>query len=166
MNRKTTSLILIWAMVLSVAVISSALADSGKEESSPKLVNSPLGRLIVGNIGRLLVLRSELNMTDDQRKSIAAEIKGHKNEIKPVAKEVFEKRQALREAVINKPGDEKAIMAAANDLGKAIGNAAVLTSKVVSKVKPVFSPEQQERIKNFRMSSDATVAEWINQIGH
>jgi Spy/CpxP family protein refolding chaperone len=111
------------------------------------------------------VLRSELNITGDQRKKIAAEIKSHKDEIRPVAKEIFEKRQALRDAVLNKPGDQQAIMAAANDLGKAIGDAAVLASKVIAKVKPMLTSEQQERIKNFKMANDRATAEWIGQIG-
>ena len=111
------------------------------------------------------MLRSELNISAEQRKKIAAEIKSHKDEIRPIAKEIFEKRMALRDAVLNKPGDRQAIMAAANDLGKAIGDTAVLASKVIAKVKPVLTSEQQERIKNFRMANDKATAEWISQIG-
>ena len=69
------------------------------------------------------------------------------------------------DAVLNKPGDRQAIMSAANDLGKAIGDTAVLASKVIAKVKPVLTSEQQERIKNFRMANDKATAEWISQIG-
>jgi hypothetical protein len=44
-------------------------------------------------------------------------------------------------------------MTAANYL-KAIGNAAVPVSKVIAQVRPILTPEQQERISNFRMSAD------------
>ncbi|MBI5252463.1 MAG: periplasmic heavy metal sensor [Desulfomonile tiedjei] len=165
MSNRGMFLIIVTALVLTMAAVSSAAADPSKEEGGATLAASPLARLITGNIGRLLVLRSELNVTDQQRKNIAAEIKSRKDEIRPVAKDVFEKRQALREAVLNKPGDEKAIMAAANDLGKAIGNAAVLASRLVAQVKPMLTDEQQERIKSFKMTSDKAVTEWINQIG-
>jgi Spy/CpxP family protein refolding chaperone len=165
MGRKTTGLIMMWALVLSVAAVSSALADSGKEDGGPRFSNSPFGRMVIGNIGRLLVLRSELNVTDEQRKNIAAEIKSHKNDFGPLAKDIFARRQALREAVLNKPGDEKAIMAAANDLGKAIGNAAILASKVAAKVKPMLTEDQQERLKNFKTGSDSAINSWIDQIG-
>jgi len=152
-------------LVLGMVAVPSIAAETAKEHGDPQLSGPPpLGRLIMGNIGRFLVLRSELNITADQKKKIAAEIKSHKDEIRPVVKEIFEKRKALRDAVLNKPGDRQAITAAANDLGKAIGDAAVLASNVIAKLKPVLTSEQQERIKNFRMANDKAVAEWISQI--
>jgi hypothetical protein len=32
--------------------------------------NTPLGRMISGNLGRLMVLRSELNLSDEQRSQV------------------------------------------------------------------------------------------------
>jgi Spy/CpxP family protein refolding chaperone len=165
MNRKVMSAVLVAVLVLGAAAAPSIAAEPVKDDGGAQLAGRPLARLIMGNIGRFLVLRSELNITDDQRKKIAAEIKSHKDEIRPIAKEVFAKRQALRDAVLNKPGDHQAIMTAANDLGKAIGNAAVLASMVVAQVKPMLTPGQQEQIKNFRMSNEKATAEWISQIG-
>lgn len=159
------SAVLVVVLVLGAAAVPSIAAEPVQDDGGVQFASRPLARLIMGNIGRFLVLRSELNITDEQRKKIAAEIKRHKDEIRPIAKEVFEKRQALRDAVLNKPGDKQAIMAAANDLGKAIGDAAVLASKVVAQVKPMLTPEQQERIKNFRMTNDKATSDWISQIG-
>jgi Spy/CpxP family protein refolding chaperone len=165
MSRNVVSAMLVAVLVLGAVAIPSIAAEPVKDDGGAQLAGRPLARLIMGNIGRFLVLRSELNITDEQRKKIAAEIKSHKAEIRPIAKEVFEKRQALRDAALNKPGDKQAIMAAANDLGKAIGDAALLASKVLAQVKPIMTPEQQERIKNFRMTNDKATAEWISQIG-
>lgn len=166
MRRKVVSATLVALLVLGMAAVPSTAAETVKEDEGAQLAGRPpLARLIMGNIGRFLVLRSELNISAEQRKKIAAEIKSHKDEIRPVAKEIFEKRMALRDAVLNKAGDRQAIMAAANDLGKAIGDAAVLASKVIAKVKPVLTFEQQERIKNFRMANDKATSEWISQIG-
>ena len=166
MNRKVVSATLVVLLVLGMAAVPSIAAETVKEDGGAQLAGPPpLARLIMGNIGRLLVLRSELNISAEQRKKIAAEIKSHKDEIRPIAKEIFEKRMAIRDAVLNKAGDRQAIMAAANDLGKAIGDAAVLASKVIAKVKPVLTSEQQERIKNFRMANEKATAEWISQIG-
>lgn len=165
MNKKAMCMILVSALIAGLAAVPSRAADPAKEEGRPTLAGNPLGKLIMGHIGRLLVLKSELNVTDDQRKKIAAEIKSHKDEIRPIAKLIFEKRQALRDSVINNLGDEKTILQASEDLGKAIGRAALLASKVVAKVQPIFTPEQQERIKNFIMGMDEATSEWINQIG-
>ena len=165
MSRKILIAMLVAVLLLGAAPVPSRAAEPVKDDDGVQFASRPLARLIMGNIGRFLVLRSELNITDEQRKKIAAEIKSHKDEIGPIANEVFAKRQALRDAVLNKPGDQQAIMAAANDLGKAIGDAALLASKVVAQVKPMLTPEQQERIKNFRMSNDKATADWISRIG-
>jgi Spy/CpxP family protein refolding chaperone len=166
MSRKAVSVTLVVLLVLGMAAVPSIAAETAKEDGGTQLAGPrPLARLIMGNIGRFLVLRSELNISADQKKKIAAEIKGHKDEIRPVAQEIFEKRTALRDAVLNKPDDRQAIMAAANDLGKAIGDAAVVASKVIAKVKTLLTSEQQERIKNFRMANDKATGEWISQIG-
>jgi hypothetical protein len=55
-------------------------------------------------------------------------------------------------------------MGAANDLGKAIGNAAVPVSKVIARVRLVLTPEQQAHISNFRMSVERAISERINHI--
>jgi len=165
MSRKVVSAVLVAFFVLGAAAIPSIAAEPVKDDDGVQFASRPLARLIMGHIGRFLVLRSELNITDEQKNKIVGEIKSHKDEIRPIAKEIFEKRQALRDAVLNKPGDQQAIVAAANDLGKAIGNAAMLASKVIAKVKPMLTSEQQEQIKNFRVSNDKATAEWISQIG-
>ncbi len=166
MSSKVVSATLMTLLVLGMAAVPSIAAETAKEDGGAQLAGPrPLARLIMGNIGRFLLLASELNISAEQKKKIAAEIKGHKDEIRPVAKEIFEKRQALRDAVLNKPGDRQAITAAANDMGKAIGDAAVLASKVIAKIKPVRTPEQIEHIENFRKAKDKATAEWISQIG-
>jgi Spy/CpxP family protein refolding chaperone len=114
----------------------------------------PIARLIVGNIGRFLVLKPELNITPEQRSKIAATVKSHRDEIRPVAKNVPEKRAALRETVLASPRNEESIRKAANDLAKAIGDSSVLASKVVAEVRTTLTSHQMERIRKFRMESD------------
>jgi Spy/CpxP family protein refolding chaperone len=126
---------------------------------------SPLAKLITGNIGRFLVLRSELGVTNDQKKKIVEIVKSHRDEIRPVVKTILEKRRALREAVVNKPGDETAIRSAATEMGKAIGDAAVLASKVVAQVKPVLTSQQIERIEKFRADTQKATTDWLDQMG-
>lgn len=126
---------------------------------------SPLARLIVGNIGRFLVLRSELDVTPEQRSKIAATVRSHRNKIRPVAKNIIEKRKALRDAVLVTPRNEEAIRKAANDLGKAIGDASVLASKVIAEARTALTPEQIERIRKFRMEKDKAAMAWVEKIG-
>ncbi len=54
---------------------------------------------------------------------------------------------------------------AATEMGKAIGDAAVLASKVVAQVKPVLTSQQIERIEKFRADTQKATADWLDQMG-
>jgi Spy/CpxP family protein refolding chaperone len=117
----------------------------------------PLGQLISGHVGRWMVLRSELNLTDAQKDKIKETLKAKKPEIAKVAKGVWDKRTVLANAVLADQPDEQAIRRAADDLGKAIGDAAVFASKVVGEVRPVLTTEQRDKIQKCRSEcQDAT----------
>jgi Spy/CpxP family protein refolding chaperone len=123
----------------------------------------PLRTLMSGQVGRLLTLRSELDLTAEQKESIHKIVASHKQEIRDVMKPVVEKRRALRDATIATNPDEKAIRAAASDLGSALGNAAVLGSKVKVEVLTVMTPEQKQKIDEFRKHADAAVDHFFDQ---
>ncbi|MBI4961673.1 MAG: Spy/CpxP family protein refolding chaperone [Desulfomonile tiedjei] len=152
------------AAILGMSAPGWAAQPMGGQDPST-LFSSPLARLITGNIGRFLVLRSELNVTPEQRAKIAATVKSHRDEIRPVAKSILEKRSALREAVLATTKNDEAIRKAANDLGKAIGDASVLASKVIGEARTALTPEQIERIHKFRAENNKAAMAWVDQIG-
>lgn len=124
----------------------------------------PLRTLIREEFGRLKKLGSEMDLTSEQREKIRGVLMDRRSEIVGVIKPVVEKRRALREAVMAKDADEVAIRTAANDLGKVIGDAAVLASKVKPEVGKVLTSEQREKIQEFRKQSDKMVDEFIEKI--
>jgi len=121
----------------------------------------PLGRLIRASVGRLITLRAELNITDEQREQLKAIVQAHHDEIAQVVKKLVEKKQALRQAVMAQPADEDAIRAASNAVGKAVGDAAVLGSKIIDEARGVLTPEQLELIKQFLAEHDKSVNEFL-----
>jgi len=145
-----------WLLVGAIALgtVAVPLTAYAAPKTKAELANTPLGRLIVGTIGRLLVLRSELNVTDEQRAKIREVLVGHKPEIAKEVKAVWVKRNALRDLVLSGKGDEAAIRQAADELGKAIGDAAVLGAKIRGEVAPILTDEQRELIKKFRQDND------------
>ncbi len=167
MNKKR--IVIVSAFVVQLALVCMALnawaAEPAAKGDIQALSQTPLAKLITGNIGRFLVLRSELGITADQKKKIIEIVKSHRDEIRPVVKTILEKRRTLREAVVNKPGDEPAIRGAAAEMGKAIGDAAVLASKVVAQVRPVLTSQQIERIEKFRVDTRKATDEWVDQMG-
>jgi Spy/CpxP family protein refolding chaperone len=123
----------------------------------------PLRALMSGQVGRLLTLRSELDLTTEQKESIHKIVESHRQEIRDVIKPVVEKRRALRDATIATTPDEKAIRAAASDLGNALGNAAVLGSKIKAEVVTVLTPEQKQKVDEFRKHADAAVDHFFEE---
>jgi Spy/CpxP family protein refolding chaperone len=112
----------------------------------------------------MLTLRSELQLTDEQREQIKTIVQSHKQEIVTVAKPVVAKHRTLRDAVLADSADEKAIRSAADDLGHSIGDAAVLAAKIKGEVHKVLTTEQQGKIDDFRKHADAAVDEFIQQV--
>lgn len=161
--------ILITALVMAAEIViatpTSWAAGTGADADGSTLGMPPVARLIAGNLGRFLVMASELNVTQQQKQQIRATVKRHREEIKPAAQAVLAKRQALREAVLTKPGDEQAIRQAATELGKVIGDAALVASKVVAEARGALKPDQLERIRQFRLSADKATTEWVGHIG-
>jgi len=123
----------------------------------------PLRMFLQGQIGRMMTLRSELDVTSEQRDAIKKIVDGHRSEIVAVAKPIVEKRRALREATLAQEPNEEAIRTAANDLGKSIGDAAVLASKVKGEVAKVLTPDQIHKIKSFRQESESSVDSFIEK---
>ena len=64
----------------------------------------PLRTLLSGQFGRLLALRSELDVSAEQRTEIRDIVKGHKQELAAALQPVAEKRRALRDATLAEHG--------------------------------------------------------------
>jgi Spy/CpxP family protein refolding chaperone len=146
-----------------MAIAAPPIVRAASKAEHGKWADAPFGRLICGHIGRWMVLRSELNVTDEQKDKIKATIKPRKPEIAKAAKGVWEKRTALVDAVLADQPNEEAIRHAADDLGKAIGDAAVLASKVAGDVRPVLTTEQREKLQKFREDCHVATDKFFQQ---
>ena len=121
----------------------------------------PLMNLIRGQIGRWMVLRSEIDLTADQKQQIASILQSRKAEIIHVVQPISQKRRALRDLVTAGSVDEKAIRAAADDLGHAIGDAAVLAAQIKQQIAPILTDQQHQKITDFRSASDHAVDDFF-----
>jgi Spy/CpxP family protein refolding chaperone len=151
-------------MLVGGVTFQAVAADDGAQPAARKLAGTPLGKLITGRIGRLMVLRSELNLTDEQKAALRTTLKAHRREIAAAVRPLVEKRHALRDAVLADKSDEE-IRAAAADLGKAIGDAAVKGKKLhaLLKDKVHLTDEQVSKIKAFRAGNDAAVESFLEK---
>jgi Spy/CpxP family protein refolding chaperone len=156
--------VVVWILagVVGTAAIAAtpAIYAAAKGEHGKGLIH----QLIAGHIGRLMTLRSELNITDEQKAKIKETLKAEKPEIAKVAKGIWDKRTALVNAVLAGQSDEQTLRKDADELGKAIGDAAVLASKIVGQIKPVLTSEQQEKIKKCREDGQKATAEFFEKV--
>lgn len=162
MKKKVFIAVLAVSGVLGLVMTSTAAA--GPMGLKGRLADTPLGKFITGRIGRVMVLRSELDMTADQRKEIRTIVKSHRAEFLEVARPITEKRRALRDAVLAEVPDEAAIRAASEDLAAVIGDAAVLGATVSSEVREVLTDEQIEKIGQMILDNTLAADEFLDKM--
>jgi len=154
------------ALALGTFSLGVKAADNATDPSpfSTQRSDHPLVNLIRGQIGRWMVLRSDLDLSADQKQQIVTIIQAHKAEILQAMQPVSQKRQALRDAITSASPDEAAIRAAADNLGHAIGDAAVLASKLKQQIAPILTDEQRQKISDFRGQSDHAVDDFFTKM--
>lgn len=155
--------ICLFAAVLAGSVGATGLAAAGPlGDDVPEA--RPLRMLVSGQFGRWLTLRSELNITAEQRDKIRAIVKRHQAELASSLRPVAEQRRALRDATLAENANEAAIRSAADELGKAMGEAAVVGSKIKAEVRAVLTSEQLEKVEKFRRQSETAVDTFLDQV--
>jgi Spy/CpxP family protein refolding chaperone len=143
-------------MVLAGGIVlcGSAWATGEQTPTAGAAADGTTGRPILNFIRkhfkRAGELKSQLNLSDEQKTKIRQSIAGHKTELVQAFKDVQAKRQALRDAALAETATEESIRAAADNLGKAIGDAAVKASQVAGEVRKNLTPEQIAKIRKFR----------------
>ena len=158
------SVVMIGLVVAGLGTVGIAAAPNARPAMGRwQAANTPLGRMITGNIGRLMVLRSELNLSDEQRSQIRDVVVSHRGEVASTVQDVRAKRLALRDAVLAENADEAEIRAAADELGEQIADAAVKASKLKAQIAPILTSEQRKLIMEFLADHDQSVDRFLEQ---
>lgn len=129
------------------------------------LASTPLGRFVSGQIGRLMVLRSDLDLSDEQRGQIRDVLVSRRAQIVDTVKSVREKRLALRDAVLDTDASESDIRTAADQLGDAIADAAVKAAKLRGELAPILTDEQRQTVAGFIAERDDSVTNFLEKAG-
>lgn len=163
-------------IILGTGLMIGLAADrpAGKADAQPRvdgdgqrprgpLADRPAGKFARGARHRLGELVKDLNLTDDQKQQIAKVLKSHKGEILPLVKQVRDDRRALRTAVRAEPIDEKAIRAAAEKLGKDLGDAAVMRAKIRKEIQAILTDAQKAALEKARNDLDTRLDDAITE---
>jgi Spy/CpxP family protein refolding chaperone len=165
MTRTTKVIIgVVVAGLLVTGTVTVALAQADDADGCG-MAHRPIARLLKGHFGRIKQLRQDLNVTAEQRSEIKGIVSEHKQELREAAGEVIAAKRALREATLAENPDEATIRAAADQLGDAIGDAAVIGSKVAGDAREVLTSEQIAMLEQARADGEAAVDQWLSEAG-
>ncbi len=142
---------------LTYAAVPAATAQFG----GGQWAQTPLGKMLSGNLGRMLTLRSELGVTEEQRQQLREVIKSHRSEIAGTVKSLHDARTNLRDSVMKTDASESEIRSAATTLGNAIANAAVQRAELRKEIAPIFTAEQQQLVRESLAENDAAVDKFL-----
>ncbi len=146
----TGGLVLAGGLAWPGSALGQTTSNPAAEASDDQPPRRPILNYLRQHFHRAWELRSKLNLTEEQKAKIRSTIAAQKEEIINLFKTVAEKRRALRDAVLAEIPSEESIRAAADELGKAIGDAAVKASQIAGDLRKNLTTEQLEKIRKFR----------------
>ena len=109
-------------------------------------------------------MRSEMNLTAEQRTRIRDVLASHRAQIAETVKSVHVKRTALRDTVLQGQGEDQ-IRAAAAQLGEVIADASVKAAKLRNELAPILTEDQRKLIGKFVAEQDQAVGKFLDQAG-
>jgi len=123
--------------------------EFGPERSGRMGMGAPMQGRTAGPGGpAILHILSRLDLSDEQKESVKKITEAAKEQNKAAAEAAVEARKVLREAVDK--GEESTIRKAATDLGKVLGDQAVLKVQTMASIKKVLTPEQLQKLDELK----------------
>lgn len=151
-------------LVGAIVGMGAANAPHGEEFGpfgGPHHPPGPLGRLFMGKMGRLMVLRSEMNLTEDQHGQLKKIMLENRKDVGPHLGKIAMSLRGLRDAVLADEPNEANIRKAAEVHANAVADAAVTISKVAQQGKKVLTEEQKGLVKKFFADNDAAMDKFM-----
>ena len=154
----------VFTLLLAYASLSAAPGGRHSHFGPPHGPPSPFRNAMLGHMGRMMVLHSEINITQEQQEKLAGIMKEHHGEVQPAVKDFILAVRNLRNKMVADQPQETEIRAAASELGKAIGDAAILASKGVGEAKAVMTTDQLALVKNFLSDEDRSLDKMLEEM--
>lgn len=152
MNTTKLFLIAVLAVIVSGGYCVAAPQDAGgKPPMMPAGVGGGMPMMMQGGgpDGLMGAIMHKLDLTDEQREKIETIIDDNHAKTSAARRAVEKARKALEEAVVG-DANEPFIRKAADAVGKAIGDEAVLKVKTMKEIKAVLTPEQIKKLDELK----------------
>lgn len=121
------------------------------------------GRLRAGPLVQRVAER--LNLTEDQKAQIKAELKSEKDALAKIFTQLHETRKGLREAIHAKEATEASVRAAAAKVAAVEADLAVERMRLHGKIAPILTDDQRGKLAEIEARIDSFVTDAIGRIG-
>jgi len=134
-------------IALCASVLAAGLLTFGAVAALPSAMHHHEGPFAEFGFGRHAARAlAALDLTDDQKTGIKKILRDSGPAIEPLVDDVLRSRQALFEAVHASSFDEQAVRDAAASSARASADLAVEKARMVSRMRALLTPAQQERL--------------------
>ncbi len=149
-----------------------ATAQPGGQGHTPPFgLHGPRGRSgqceVAGAFHALMQqMHSELDLTEAQREAVHEVFRARRGELATAIRPVLQAKRAIVDAVHADAPDETAIRAAADSLGRSVGDAAVVIARVKGEVfqAAALTPEQTRKLGEIRTRVDASMGRMLDML--
>ena len=93
-----------------------------------------------------------IDLTEDQRQQVRSIMESHRDQMQQVGEKVRTAREGMQALIEADTLDESAIRAKAAEVAAAEADAAIMQAKVRAEVFQILTPEQLQKVKEFRAS--------------
>lgn len=113
-------------------------------------------KMMMGNMGRLMALRSELDVTKEQREQLHGVMKNHRSSMHEKFGNVMKARKELQSQIMLGEATEDSIKASADQIAEAVTAVALEAKTARDEAMAVFSEDQQSKIQEVMVKNIAT----------
>lgn len=164
----TSTLAIVSALVLGAAgftaipALAKASSETGVagvlgEDFLPGQGHGKFREVIRTAIRHLLNFRHETPLSAEQKQKAQGVLESHRSEIRSQMEKGRDARRAMMAAVKESGSDAVATREAADKIGNAARDRALLMAKVASEIKPLLTPEQLKRVESARAEIESEV---------
>jgi len=164
----TSTIAIVSAVVLGAAGFTAipALAKASTENSIagvlgedfvPGQGHGKFREVIRTAMRHMLNFRHETPLSAEQKQKARGVIESHRSEIRSQMERGRDARRAMMDAVKGSGPDAAATKEAADKIGNAARDRALLMARVASEIKPLLTPEQLKRVESARAEIESDV---------
>lgn len=146
-----------YALLIAAALITAPAAEAASPLKTFGIDDAPIREVAQTALRHLLNFRKETPPSAEQKKEVAAVLKQHRPEIRSQIEQGRDARRSMEAAVKEHGADSPETKAAADKIGEAARDRALLVARIAEETRPLLTEAQQKRLDDARKDIQATL---------